>query len=233
MEIIDKKNDKIVLKAKISESFANFVRRGVFEIETNAIDNVEISRNDSALYDETVAHRMGLIPIKYKKGEQKIKLKAKGPGYVYSGDIKGDAEVVYDKIPITLLKEGQEIEIKGITTEGTGRGHSKFLPGLIYYRNASEVTMDKEIAEKVKERFPEVKVKEKGNKATIVDDQAKSFLDFAEGISEREKKEFEVKDTDEVIVSVESFGQLKVEDLLKKSVDILKKDLAEVSKKIK
>lgn len=233
MEILKKEDNKIVLKTKISESLANTVRRGVFEIQTSAIDEVKISRNDSALYDETVAHRVGLIPIKYKKGEQKIKLKAKGPGYVYSGEIKGDAEVVYDKMPITLLKEGQEIEIKGSTREGNGKEHSKFLPGLIYYRKISEVNVDKEIANKVKEVYPEVKVKEKGNKAIIVDDQPRSFLDFVEGLCEKEKKDIDVKEFDELIITIEGFGQIKTEDLLKKSIEIIKKNLAEVSKKVK
>jgi DNA-directed RNA polymerase subunit D len=233
MKILKKQDDKIVLKAKMSESLANAIRRGVFEIPTNAINEVDISKNDSALYDETVAHRIGLIPLKYQKGEHKIKLKAKGQGYVYSGEIKGDVEVVFDKMPITLLKEGQEIEIKGITKEGIGKEHSKFLPGIIFYRAVSEISFDKSVVDKVKENFPDLKINERGNKASLIDEQEKSCLDFVQGICEKEKKEFEIKDTDEIIMIVESFGQLKVDDILKKSIDILKKELVEVSKKAK
>jgi DNA-directed RNA polymerase subunit D len=233
MKILKKQGNRIVLRTKISESLANAIRRGVFEISTNSIDEVDISKNDSALYDETVAHRIGLIPLKYKKGDYKIKLKSKGPGYVYSGDIKGDVEVVYDKMPITLLKEGQEVEIKGITREGTGKEHSKFLPGIIYYKNVFEISFDNSLVEKIKENFPEIKINERGNKATVIDDDEKSYLDFIEGLSEKEKKEYEIKDTDEIVMVVESFGQLKVEDILKKSIDILKKELEEVSKKVK
>jgi DNA-directed RNA polymerase subunit D len=233
MEIVSKKENVIVLKIKTNETLANAIRRSAFEVPINAIDEVEIIKNDSALYDETVAHRMGLIPLKYTKGEHKFKLKVKGPATVYSGDIKGDLEIVYDKMPITILKDGQEIEIKGKTSEGIGKDHSKFLPGIIFYRVVSEISVDKEIAQKAKENFPEMNFKERGNKATIIDDGEKSCLDLVEGICEKEKKEFEMKDLGEIILTVESFGPLKAEDIFKKSLDILKKNLSEAEKKIK
>lgn len=233
MEIVNKKENVLVLKMKTNETLANALRRSVFEIPTNAIEEIDISKNDSALYDETIAHRIGLIPLKYKKGEHKIKLKVKGPATVYSGDIKSEAEVIYEKMPITILREGQEIDIKGKTSEGIGKDHSKFLPGIVFYRIVSEITVDKEVAKKIKENCPELNFKDKGNKSVIIDDGEKSCLDFIEGVCEKEKKEFEIKDLDEIILTVESFGQIKVEDIFKKSLEILKKNLGEVEKKIK
>jgi len=84
METIVKKNDKLIFSAEISNSLANALRRYVQRIPISAIDEMEISKNDSALYDETIAHRVGLIPLKGKKQKGIVKLKAKKEGYVYS-----------------------------------------------------------------------------------------------------------------------------------------------------
>jgi len=67
MEIITKSPEKIVFIAKINESLANSIRRSVGLTSIMAIEELEILKNDSALYDETIAHRMGLIPIKMDK----------------------------------------------------------------------------------------------------------------------------------------------------------------------
>jgi len=93
MKIIKKSKEKIVFSA--NEGLANSIRRSVSLIPIMAIDEVEISKNDSPLYDETIAHRLGLIPLKmensYKDGTVlKFKLHSKKEGYVLSEEIKGD-----------------------------------------------------------------------------------------------------------------------------------------------
>ncbi len=118
MNIIKKSDNIIVFSAKTTDSLANAIRRSSYSIPMIAIDEIEIAKNDSALYDETIAHRLGLIPIKMKKDEKKdgvlkFKISVKKEGFVYSKDISGDFEVVYGEIPITLLKADQEIKIKG------------------------------------------------------------------------------------------------------------------------
>ena len=67
MEVVEKKPERLVLRLDISESLANALRRSVSEISTLAIDEVEIFKNDSALYDEMLAHRLGLVPLKTEK----------------------------------------------------------------------------------------------------------------------------------------------------------------------
>ncbi|MBI2057159.1 DNA-directed RNA polymerase subunit D, partial [Candidatus Pacearchaeota archaeon] len=123
MKLIKKKTDKLIFSAEVDNSLANAIRRYISQIPIVAVDEVEISKNDSALYDETLAHRIGLIPLKAKKQTGKIKLDSKKEGIVYSGELKGDAEVVYDKIPITLLDKGQELEIKATLKSGRGFEH--------------------------------------------------------------------------------------------------------------
>lgn len=232
MEIIKKIENKLVFKAEIDETLANAIRRYVHQVPVIAVDSVEITKNDSPLYDETVAHRIGLIPIKQSKKEGNLKLKSNKEGFVYSGEMEGDVKVVYDKIPLTLLSKGQEIELTATTKAGKGSDHSKFLPGLLTYRNVVEITLDKNVAEKVKQISQDVEIKIKGNKAVIIDDKEREINDVCDGLSEKEGGEIEVKPTKELIVSIESFGQMDSKDIFIKAIEVLKKDLEEISKKL-
>lgn len=238
MKIINKKENKIVFSSEIDESLANAIRRYVLQIPILAIDEIEISKNDSPLYDETIAHRVGLIPIKTdkrvgEKRELKVKLSAKKEGYVYSGEIKGDAKVVYEKIPIALLDKGKELEFTGVARVGKGSEHSKFSPGFIFYRHSAEIILDKEFKDKIKKICPGCEIKEKGDKIIVMDNREREICDFCEGFMEKTGKETETKINDELIVSVESYGQVAAEDIFVKSIETLKKDLEEAGKGLK
>src|SRR6056297_1998188 len=105
MKLINKTNQKLVFSAEIEDSLANAIRRYIYRIPILAIDEVEISKNDSPLYDETLAHRIGLIPIKTNKStskEYEVSLKVKGEKTVYSGDLQGEVEVVHEGIPLDI-----------------------------------------------------------------------------------------------------------------------------------
>ncbi len=237
MELVNKKNNKFAFKAEIEESLANAIRRYVGEIPILAVEEVEISKNDSPLYDETVAHRIGLVPLKVEKTvtektEGKLKLSVKKEGTVKAEELKGDFDVVYGDIPITILSKGQELELVANVKPGKGSTHAKFSPGLMFYRNVSEITMDKGFAAEIKKACPKNEIKEKEGKLIIIDDKEKEILDFCEGICERAGKKSEINYGKDLIVNLESFGQIDVKDIFSKSIEVLKKDLADVAKKI-
>ncbi|MFA4952645.1 MAG: DNA-directed RNA polymerase subunit D [Candidatus Pacearchaeota archaeon] len=234
MKLINKKNNQIVFRAEIGETIANSIRRYLNEIPILAVDEVEIFKNDSPLYDETIAHRIGFIPLKMEKAskEENLKLVSKKEGIVYSGEMHGAIKPVYDKIPITSLNKGQEMEIIANTKFGKGKEHSKFSPGLMFYRNVLEIKMDKNFQDKIKRVCQNSEIKEKGDKIIIIDDKEKEICDVCEGICEKVGKKAEVEIKDELIITLESFGQLSVEEIFKKAVDELKKDLSDISKKI-
>ncbi len=235
MEIIEKKDNQIVFKAEIEDSLANAIRRHISEIPILAVDTLEIHKNDSSLYDETVAHRVGLTPLKMEKTftdktEVKLKLSTEKEGMVYSGELKGGADVVFGKIPITALNKGQELEFVATAKMGKGSEHSKFIPGLMFYRNTAEIILDKEFLPEIKKILPEIEIKEKGDKIILNDLGKTEIVDVIEGLVYERSKEAEVKRKDELIITVESFGQLEVKDVFKKSIDALEKDLKEISK---
>jgi len=233
METIIKKNDKFVFKSNIDESLANAIRRYVNQIQIVAIDEIEIIKNDSPLYDETIAHRLGLVPLKQNaKKEGKLKLEAQKEGFVYSESLIGDFEAVYGKIPITLLNKGQEIEIIAYAKSGKGKEHAKFSPGIMSYRKVFEISLDKELTEKIRARIPDIRLDIKGEKIIIIDDKENEVCDICEGLAEKYEKKIEIKPLKEIIISLESFGQIDAKSIFTKSIETLKKDLSELDKKI-
>lgn len=233
-------NQKIKVVLKTEDNLANAIRRSVGEIPIPAIDSVEIHKNDSALYDEVLAHRIGLVPVKTSrklnetdkcackgkgcpKCQLQLVLKAKGPGIIYSGDIKGDVEIIYNKMPLVILDKEQEIEIICFVQLGKGKGHAKFSPGLVYYRNVSEAHDNlKEIEEKLKEN-----IIEKG-KNSIKLDCDEDYINAKLG------KEVKVSSVeDEIVFLIESWGQMDTKEIFSMAVEELNNNLEEVVKQIK
>ncbi|HID60894.1 MAG TPA: DNA-directed RNA polymerase subunit D [Hadesarchaea archaeon] len=137
-------------------AFANSLRRvAMREVPIMAIDEVEFKTNDSAMYDEIIAHRLALVPLRTPiKGYNlptecscqegrcpkcgvELTLKKEGPTTVTSGDLKSsDDEVkpVSDSIPITRLGRGQKLELTAIARLGLGKEHTKWQPGIVTYK---------------------------------------------------------------------------------------------------
>src|SRR5271155_100812 len=134
------------IKFKLSDtnySFANGLRRAMInEVGTLAIDTVTFYDNSSAMFDEYIAHRIGLIPIVTpkdydSKDEVVFSLSAEGPGIIYSKDListsKG-VKVANEKLPIIKLAEGQKLKIDCKAVFKTASKSSKFQPGLVTYK---------------------------------------------------------------------------------------------------
>ena len=236
MKIVNKKDNELIFRAEMTESLANAIRRYVNQIPTIAIDEVEISKNDSPLYDEIVAHRLGLIPLKMKKGKgvHELALKTKKKGYVYSEDLEGDIKVVYNKIPITYLNEGQEVKLTATTKLGTGTEHSKFSPGIITYRNFFKVKVGSDCPKEVAEVCPKNVFADSNGKISVKDEDACDFCEACTDYCKKNKKaEPQITQSDELLLKIESWGQLEAEEMFKQAIELLKKDLEEVPKALK
>ena len=117
-----------------SPSFANALRRiMISEIPTSAVEEVYIKDNNSALQDELLSHRIGLIPL---KGEGTLKLQIEGPASVKSGDLKlvnGNITIINKEIPIVELLKNQKIDLTAKTKISTGKEHAKWQAAIVGY----------------------------------------------------------------------------------------------------
>ncbi len=232
MEVIEKTPKMLVLRLQANESLANAIRRSVAEVQTLAIDEVEIFKNDSALYDEVLAHRIGLVPLKTEKGMSSktkidLKLSKVGPCTVYSGDLQGAADIVYDKMPLTLLGNGHKIELVATAILGKGIEHTKFTPGLCYYRHISEVKSSPDIDAIIQNAKPGfIKSEKKGSKWVCdLKDADIEKISSLDGEA--------IKDSDEMLFVIESFGMMDAKDIFANAVESLTDNLDEFEKAIK
>ena len=125
-----------------STAFANAIRRiSMGQVPVLAIDTIIMYENNSAFFDEYIANRIGLIPLKTPEGytdsdEVMFKLSAEGPNVVYSKELttsERGVSCVSKKIPIIELVEGQVLRLEGRARIGNGREHAKFQACLASY----------------------------------------------------------------------------------------------------
>jgi len=236
-------------------TFANTVRRLVQEeVPTMAIEDVELRKNSSILYDEIIAHRLGLIPLttdlqgyniteKCKcKGsgcascQVKLTLKAEGPATVYSSDLKSkDPKVkpVFPGMPIVKLLKGQKLELEATAVLGTGKQHSKWAPGHIYYKQkplfkAGNVKNPEEVAKACPAGVFEVR-----HGKLIVNEQLLLKYDLAGVVEDVSNGEASIEVTEDFVFYLESFGQLSCKQILERATEEFELQLIEFQKLLK
>ena len=235
MEMIKSSNEEVAFTTDINVSLANAIRRSVGEIDVLAVVECDIYKNDSALYDEIISHRLGLTSLKnqkMKKGDSvefKLKVKGKGEGeMVLAGEMGG--EVVYPETPIVLLAEGQTLELVARARAGKGIEHARFMPGLAYYKHLPKIKLSAE-GEKHTELaslYPEVfemygeKVKVKDAWKCDLDEE--DFVDF---------KGVDISFDDTLVFFIESWGQMDAKKIFVEACKALKDNVSEVSKVLK
>lgn len=231
MEVVKNSPEKFVVKMDANLPLANAIRRSVNEIPVLAIDEVEIYKNDSALYDEIIANRLGLIPLKTERGMSEktkieFKLMKKGPCTVYAEDLDGKGDIVYGKIPIVILEKEHKLELVATATLGKGIEHAKYIPGLCYYRHLLEVSSSAKIDPLVENSKGLIKPEKKGNKWLC--DLNDSVVKEIEGIDNDA-----VKDSEEILFVIESYGNIHAKDIFLKAMKALSNNLEEFEKAVK
>jgi DNA-directed RNA polymerase subunit D len=250
----DKKSGRSTFLLKgATPAFANFLRRAMLEsVPTMAIHNVEFQKNSSVLYDEIIAHRLGLLPLstdlksyvlpaKCKcNGEGcarctlKLTLKAKGPGTVYASEIKSkDPKVkpVFGDTPIVKLLKGQELELEATAKLGQGKQHVKWSPGLAWYTYEPIITVNNnspKLAE-CKSQYPP-QVFDKNGKIDAKLITGYNLVDACDGVCpEVVKIEY---NPNNFLFSIEPWGQLDPKEIAQAAADTLLESLQEFEEKL-
>ncbi|KPV62917.1 MAG: DNA-directed RNA polymerase subunit D [Candidatus Bathyarchaeota archaeon BA1] len=147
----------------------NALRRIILaEVPCMAIDEVVVYENSSVLHDETLAHRLGLIPLKtdldsYNLPEDcpcksefgcnlcRVALTlgveaTDSTRTVYSKDLVSenpDIKPVSDNIPIIKLAPDQRIKLEAYARLGKGKKHAKWQPvSMCAYKHLPEIKID-------------------------------------------------------------------------------------------
>lgn len=136
-------NTAYLVLESVTPSLANSIRRALIgEVPIFAIDEVIFFENTTPFFDEYIAHRLAMIPLKTSLDLVRVdpnrtvvlelSKRAKEPvEVVYSGELKSSDPLVYpanDKIPIIKMRKGQKLRFQAIARLGKGKEHSKWSP---------------------------------------------------------------------------------------------------------
>lgn len=242
-KVLSKTKDKVIFLVKgINHAYANTLRRiMISEVPTMAIEEIEFKKNNSILYDEMIALRLGLLPLKTnlksmdEKSEIQFTLKVKGSGYVYASDLKSKdvkCKPVFPKTIIVKLLEKQELQFLATAKLGTGKEHMKWSPGTVFFVQEPTLKINNKSPKLVtfKEKYPPQAFDKKGllDNKKIIDN---NLVDACEGVCdeilsvEYSKNNF--------IFTIESWGQLECKTIITTATEIFNEQLNEFAKLMK
>jgi len=255
IQILEKTDSEI--KFVIEESapqFANALRRIMMsEIPTLAIETVEFTANGSALFDEVVAHRLGLIPLTFDKKAMNLPneckcggkgcplcqvtlvLDKKGPCTVYAKDMKSTdkaVRAVFPDTPIVKLLDGQKIKFEASAQLGLGKTHAKWKAASASYRYYPVAKMNGKLEnpEECEKACPKGAIKISGGKVEV-----SPLCDLCSECVKACKPEGALAitgDSAKFVFSVETVSALKPEEIVMQAAEVLGKKAKEFGKQV-
>jgi len=170
IKVLEKADHKLVFVVDdISIEMANAIRRIILsEIPVMGVDEVIVLKNDSPLYDEIIAHRLGMIPLTTDLDSYKLPQDCECGGFgcplcqvsltcevinttntplkVYSGDLKSnDPQItpVDSRIPIVKIDKNDQLILEAYASLGKSKEHVKWQAvSNIFYRFYPEIEYD-------------------------------------------------------------------------------------------
>lgn len=245
----------------VTPSFLNSLRRMLLsDVPKLAFDHITIYDNTSALFDEMLAHRIGLLPVPtdltmvVPRAECTCEdegcanctvlytLSKEGPGMVLSGDFVPAADAKYrivdPKIPLVKLLEGQRVMLECAATLGTGRQHAKWqVCNAVGYNEypiikLGDSPLPPAVVERVSRTAPEDAIRVEDGKLKILDPvKASVYLRSVKKTYGLDEVEVSYE-TNRWIFRMETDGALAPLVALRKAVNLLMERLKEVEAEI-
>ncbi|MGC9111840.1 DNA-directed RNA polymerase subunit D [Acidilobus sp.] len=162
VSIVELSNNRITVSMEgFPVAYGNALRRlALSEVPTMAVDFVYFYDNESSVYDEIIAHRLGLLVLRSDEAlrrygspeecsnasendshcfaqvylEYEVPQDAASGVYVKASDLKfsdPDIRPVYPETPIVYLAPGQRIHLVGYARLGRGYEHGKWSPASV------------------------------------------------------------------------------------------------------
>jgi DNA-directed RNA polymerase subunit D len=238
-------------------AFANSIRRIILGyVPTLAIDEVIMVENDCALFDEYIAHRLGLIPLNSDVDDLNFQESCdvcNGVGCnactvtltltqetdlgtemtIYSRDLIPSDHRVYpvvDDVPIMKMGRDQRLILEAVARFGTGKDHAKWQPTAslgFQYMPTVEIRPGSKFTKNVADACPRGVLDYDDKNQSI---NIKNLLNCnlcMECVQKAEDDSIQVHgDPYQIIFLVESTGALPVENIITNAANILK-DYAE------
>ncbi len=263
IEVLSISGEKVRFLLKgVDIAFANALRRTmIMDVPSMVIDDIFVFENSSAIIDESLAHRIGFVPLKTdlenyvlpsdcdcesELGCEKCRVvltldveTETDTRTVYSGDFISENPAVIPAsptIPLTKIAPGQAVRLEAYARLGTGREHSKWQPvSESIYQNLAEITIHDtctNCAECVK-ACPRDVFKMESGELKIVDINQCILCRECERVCPVEPSAVTVDFVEDTFIfSVESAGGLPPEKIVTEAVKVLSSKLTKFAEKI-
>jgi len=254
IKLLDKNEQKARLMISgTNPAYMNLVRREIVnKVPTMAIQVITFTDNSSAMYDEMLAHRLGLVvlttdlksynlPSECKcKGagcalcELKITMDVEGPKNVYAEDlVSTDPEIkpFHPKTLLVKLLDGQNIKFEATARLGCGKDHIRHSAGLVFYQGYPNFKIGKLASPKKVAAICPQKILTEASGKVKVTDETKCNLCMA--CHDEDHNIVVEGDNSKFIMSVEPWGQFTTKDMLVAAVDVFNGQLKELNTELK
>ncbi|NHW22966.1 MAG: DNA-directed RNA polymerase subunit D [Archaeoglobales archaeon] len=246
IEFVSEGENKLIFKlTEAHPALANAIRRAMKSlVPVLAVDFVDFYVNSSNFYDEMIAHRLAMLPIKtdlerFNMRENcscggvgcpncqiSFRLNVEGPKVVYARDFISDDPAIhfaYGDIPVLELFKGQQLMIEAVARLGIGKEHSKFQPvSACFYRIIPDIEInDKcDLCKNCVSACPRDILEEREGKIVAKNLENCSLCRECEKVCE--PKAIKVVETNNFFFVVEGTGALPVKEVLSRAIVILK-----------
>ncbi len=234
---------KYLVKGTTS-SFMNSIRRTIIiHVPCLAVDEVNFYENDSVIFDEMLAGRLGLLPIKtdpkaYKRNDTvKLVLEKTGPGIVTSKEIKctdPKIEILDKKIYIAKLGKEQKMKLEMTARMSSGKEHARFQPAIVSFNELPIIKNEKTIsnAKELLEEAPTGSIEVKAGKVFLLDPYNIKIQN--QPVDTLEKYGVKVEyEPNEFVLTIETTGQLEEKEIIESALNELSEKFSELDKEIK